>query len=91
MKLIVRALSCLLIVAFAGCALLEPSKPEPPPAPPAKKASAPRYNLTGYSPAFKEGYGDACATPRKRSEKRFKDDADYRIGWQDGSSVCRSR
>ena len=57
----------------------------------ATKSSAPRYNLTGYSAAFKQGYGDACATPRRRNAERLKADGDYSMGWQDGSSACRSR
>lgn len=51
----------------------------------------PRYNLTGYSAAFKQGYADACASPRRRNADRFKSDTDYSMGWQDGSSVCRKR
>ena len=58
---------------------------------PAKKAAPQRYNLTGYSAAFKQGYTDACATPRHRSEERFKSDSDYQMGWNDGQSICRSR
>ena len=60
-------------------------------APVSTKAAPQRYNLTGYSAAFKQGYTDACATPRRRSEERFKSDSDYQMGWSDGSSICRSR
>ena len=55
-----------------------------------RAGATPRYNLTGYSAAFKQGYADACATPRRRNAERFKTDSDYQIGWQDGSSICRS-
>ncbi|HEX2830258.1 MAG TPA: hypothetical protein VHP37_28220 [Burkholderiales bacterium] len=55
------------------------------------RAPAPRYNLTGYSSAFKQGYADACATPKRRNGERFRTDTDYSMGWQDGSSACRSR
>lgn len=51
-------------------------------------APATRYNLTGYSAAFKQGYADACASPRRRSEQRFKSDADYQMGWSDGNFLC---
>jgi hypothetical protein len=51
-------------------------------------ALAPRVNLAGYSPAFKQGYADACAT--RRNAERFKSDIDYSMGWQDGSTACRS-
>jgi len=60
-------------------------------APGAKPAAPQRYNLTGYSAEFKQGYGDACATPRRRDEARFKSDGDYKMGWNDGQSICRSR
>jgi hypothetical protein len=59
--------------------------------PPAHAKPAPRYNLVGYSASFKQGYADACATPRRRNAERFKSDTDYSMGWQDGSSTCRSR
>ena len=60
-------------------------------APAAKQEAPQRYNLTGYSADFKQGYGDACATPRRRNEERFKSDGDYKMGWNDGQSICRSR
>lgn len=56
-----------------------------------KPPPAPRFNLTGYSTAFKQGYADACATPKRRNSERFKTDTDYSMGWQDGQSACRSR
>ena len=74
---------CVLGLAFAaGCASVG-SGDRPAPAPP--------YNLAGYSVAFKEGYGDACAIPRRRNEQRYKSDADYGMGWNDGQSVCKAR
>jgi hypothetical protein len=48
-----------------------------------------RYNLAGYSSGFKAGYGDACGSPRRRSEERYKSDTDYRMGWDDGQSLCK--
>ena len=59
--------------------------------PVSQKAAPQRYNLAGYSAAFKQGYTDACATPRRRSEERFKSDSDYQMGWSDGASICRAR
>ena len=73
----------LLLLSIAGCESDAPRQDT--------KRAAPRYNLTGYPPAFKQGYADACATPRRRNELRFKEDTDYQIGWQDGNSVCRAR
>jgi hypothetical protein len=52
-----------------------------------QSAPASRYNLTGYSGEFKQGYGDACAG--RRNEQRFKSDNDYRMGWSDGKALCR--
>jgi hypothetical protein len=73
----------------AGCGTLS-SAPGPGSASDSRPA-APRYNLTGYSAAFKQGYADACATPRRRNSERIKSDGDYSMGWSDGSSACRSR
>lgn len=50
---------------------------------------APKYNLSGYSTAFKQGYMDACTSPRRRDLERFKSDSDYSMGWGDGESLCR--
>ena len=90
MRAAVLFLLIAIAVSLAGCATTsqETAKPS---SSPARASSAPRYNLTGYSPAFKAGYGDACASPRRRSEARFKTDDEYRMGWQDGSSVCRAK
>jgi len=73
-----------LAALIAGCGVLAPErKPEQ------------RVNLSGYSAAFKQGYSDGCesvGSRQRRDEKRFKTDADYTMGWNDGFSVCqRSR
>jgi hypothetical protein len=54
-------------------------------------APAPRFNLSGYPAGFKEGYADACASPRRRNAERFKSDTQYSMGWQDGQSACRAK
>ena len=62
------------------------SEPSPRPAP------RPNVNLTGYPPAFQDGYSDGCASARaarKRDETRFKSDVQYAQGWRDGNSICR--
>lgn len=79
----------LFVLIAAGCASDAP-KQESAPAP-AKRLPAASYNLAGYPRAFKEGYNDACSNPRKRHEQRFKDDSDYRMGWNDGNSMCRQK
>ncbi|MBX3661511.1 MAG: hypothetical protein KF804_03565 [Burkholderiales bacterium] len=52
----------------------------------------PRFNLSGYSPAFRQGHADGCASAggkQRRDERRFREDADYMMGWNDGRSACR--
>ena len=69
---------------MAGCASLE--QPQPPPA-------AARVNLTGFPPSFKDGYADGCesasAHRQRRHEARYKNEDDYKRGWNDGFSACR--
>ena len=77
-----------IVVALGGCATDESAKQT---TPARRAAPTTRYNLVGYPAAFKEGYADACANPRRRNEQRMKDDTDYSMGWQDGNSVCRRR
>jgi hypothetical protein len=81
-----------LAALLAGCAARPQSAPQTGSgARPAVSSPTQRYNLTGYSAAFKQGYADACASPRRRDESRLKSDNDYSMGWTDGSSVCRAR
>jgi hypothetical protein len=90
MRLIVAVSFVFFVTA---CATIEqgqrPSGPPPP-------STRPTYNLTGYSPAFKDGYIDGCETAKKTSysfkdERRFSTDSQYRMGWNDGFSVCRGK
>lgn len=70
------------LVLLAGCAN------QPAPAPQS------RINLSGYPPAFRDGYADGCASvdaARKRDEARFKSDPNYATGWRDGYSICKPR
>jgi hypothetical protein len=72
-------------LALYGCAE-QPAKP--------RSAQQPPINLSGYSPAFKEGFRDGCDTARgsaRRDAKRFESDAQYAQGWQDGRSICGKR
>ncbi len=71
-------------IVAAGCA----SQPAAPP--------QPVVNLSGYPPAFRQGYTDGCVSAkatatRTRDENRFKSDANYAQGWQDGYSICKAR
>ncbi|MBX3665905.1 MAG: hypothetical protein KIT13_04955 [Burkholderiales bacterium] len=54
----------------------------------------PRFNLAGYSPAFRQGHADGCTSAegaQRRDERRFREDADYMMGWNDGHSACRRK
>jgi hypothetical protein len=45
-------------------------------------------NLSGYPPAFRQGYADGCASAggrATRDEVRFKADVQYAWGWRDGA------
>lgn len=82
-----------LVTTFAGCAATEQSERPPGPMP---ATTRPVYNLTGYSPAFKDGYIDGCETAKKtrfgfKDKSRFAADAQYKLGWNDGFSICGGR
>lgn len=71
----------LLMALMAGCA-----SPPPP---------AVQVNLSGFSPSFKQGYADGCESASslntRRDEGRYKTEAEYMMGWNDGYSACRRR
>ena len=74
--------AALLAAALAGCGAPE-------------RGPERQVNLGGYSESFKQGYADGCesagARGQRRDETRFKTEADYMMGWNDGFSVCRRR
>jgi uncharacterized protein YceK len=75
-------LAIYVLALLAGCASQPASAPQP------------KVNLSGYPPAFRQGYADGCASvnaTRKRDEARFKSDANYATGWRDGYSICKPR
>jgi hypothetical protein len=81
-SLLLAALSC------AGCAT-QPQSSQPPTSLP--RSAQPAVNLSGYSAAFKQGYTDGCDSARaslRRDERRYRNDGDYMMGWNDGHSVC---
>lgn len=60
------------------------------------KAPRPEYNLAGYPPAVREGYIDGCETAKKsefgrKDDKRIAADPQYRMGWNDGLSICTKK
>ena len=92
-----RPASLLLTFLLASCSVLQPAPPaeETPAEATQRRAAAPRpaYNLTGYPPAVRDGYIDGCETARKsdygrKDEKRFAADPRYKMGWNDGFSIC---
>jgi len=52
-------------------------------------------NLSGFPPAFQQGYAEGCQTASsrrtRRDQARYLSDEDYMQGWNDGYSVCRRR
>lgn len=57
----------------------------------ASGSSGPNVNLSGYPPAFKDGFRDGCDSLRgsyRRDGARFGKDNDYTLGWHDGYSIC---
>lgn len=89
------------LVLVTGCATAPREQPPvrrdaPSPSQPStqRPAPPPPVNLSGYSAAFKQGYGDGCASARgtmRRDDARYRSDNDYMMGWSDGNSVCRAR
>ena len=83
----VMPLFLLSLCVFAGCSTA-PANVSTVPRESAPAAPAPRYNLSGYSESFKQGYTDACASPSRRNEGKYKADPDYQFGWNDGKALC---
>ena len=93
-----RPLVPLLLALLAASCAVAPRGPETPVEAQERRAKAPRpaYNLAGYPPAVREGYIDGCESARKsdygrKDEPRFAADAQYRMGWNDGLSICAKR
>lgn len=93
--------ACALAVAVAGCATAPPgttpatpSTPTTPAAPPQAEPPPPPVNLQGFPLAYRQGFGDGCATARgteRKDNTRFGNDGNYRVGWQDGVAQCKVR
>ena len=91
-----------LLVLIGGCATIPapppPSKPESPAQALERRnqASRPTYNLAGYPPAVREGYIDGCESAKRtqyarKDAKRFAEDGQYSMGWNDGFSICNKK
>jgi hypothetical protein len=72
--------------------------PEPPPRPqtaPTTSANpSSNVNLQGFPLPYRQGYTDGCASVGATEQKdaaRFRNDGQYRTGWQDGFSLCTKK
>ena len=97
-----RHIIVLVFLVAAGCGT---APVRPPPATPESAeqaaarrahASRPTYNLAGYPPAVREGYIDGCESAKgtayaRKDAKRFAEDGQYSMGWNDGNSICKAK
>ena len=76
-----RACIIAAVIAAAACA------PHPPP--------QAKVNLSGFPPAFRDGYAAGCESAtslfERKDRKRFDEDRQYAAGWKDGLSACRRK
>jgi hypothetical protein len=76
-----------------------PAQPAPPPpkpqTPPTTHPNPPsNVNLQGFPLPYRQGYADGCASVGATEQKdaaRFKNDGQYRTGWQDGFFLCKKK
>lgn len=78
MKMIARGLACVLLATFlTSCA---------------NRVQPKTFNLSGYSVNYKRGHADGCVSAdgsMQRDDRRYKIDADYMMGWNDGRDACK--
>lgn len=84
--------------AVAPPAPVAPQHPETPKQAQERRAKAakPKYNLTGYPPAVRDGYIDGCETAKRtpyarKDAARMASDGQYAMGWNDGFSICKGK
>jgi hypothetical protein len=100
------ALAAVVAFVLAGCAVgptpgtptpggTEPAPaPTAPPLPRTAEPPPPPVNLSGFPLAYRQGYADGCASatgPERKDAERFRNDGNYRTGWQDGVALCRKK
>ena len=78
----VIVLAAAVLIGLVSCAT-----PKPPP---------PAVNLSGFPPAFRDGYADGCQSAKdraavRRDAARYANDRQYALGWRDGFDICRKR
>ena len=99
MRTSMRRLAPVIALLAAACASTPPKPVEETPVQARERrtqAPRPQYNLAGYPPAVRDGYIDGCETAKqseygRKNEKRYAKDARYRMGWNDGLSMCAPR
>jgi hypothetical protein len=88
------------LLVLAGCAARMPvsTAPETPVQAEERRqqAARPTYNLSGYPPAVRAGYIDGCEAAKgtrfgRKDTARFASDPQYRMGWNDGHSICQPK
>ena len=94
-----RHVGLVIVLLAAACAVAPPAPPqkvETPAQATQRRSSAapPKYNLTGYPPAVRDGYIDGCESAKgsryaNKDAKRFASDPQYAMGWNDGYSICK--
>jgi hypothetical protein len=76
---------------WAACAALALSACTPQ----ASKPPEARVNLTGFPPAFRDGYNAGCRSAQslfnQRDDRRFASDRQYAAGWRDGYDMCKRK
>jgi len=72
-----------------------PAPPPKPQAPPTTSVNPPsNVNLQGFPLAYRQGYADGCnsvGTLEHKDAVRYKNDGQYRTGWQDGMFLCKKK
>jgi hypothetical protein len=94
--MVMRLTVIVVFFALAGCALVTGPAGVSTDRGPLPASTRPVYNLSGYPPAFKDGYVDGCETAKGSSygfkdERRYVADNQYRMGWSDGFDICRGK
>lgn len=84
-----------LALLLGACAsVAPPAAPPPQPVPADREPPPANVNLSGFPLPYRQGYADGCASAKGTERKdaaRFTADGNYRMGWMDGSALCKKR
>ena len=96
-------LACALVAVIVAACAAPPPSATPGAAPSEAQPQAPpttspnpgaNVNLQGFPLTYRQGYADGCASigaVEHKDAARFKNDGQYRTGWQDGFALCKQR